>query len=86
MRHLLAEPDPVEHLGRLLDDIARPVNTKLHLATGTTSRSLPAMRLESLARHWDSMTGASGHGKNSPRHALAPFADSALQPGQNRAA
>ncbi len=85
-RRLLAEPDPVERLGRLLDDIARPVDTKLHLAAGTTLRSLPVMRLESLARHWDFDDRRFQAWEAQARHALAPFADSALQLGQNRAA
>lgn len=50
-RHAQAA-DPAAPLQSLLDDIARPVDEKLHAFSSEELHRLPVMRLESLARHW----------------------------------
>jgi hypothetical protein len=85
-RRLLAAPDPAEALGRALDDIARPVDAKQRIATGGGLRALPVMRLESLERHWAFDTWRFDRWEAQARRELAPYADSALQLAQRRAA
>ncbi|HVR50502.1 MAG TPA: mechanosensitive ion channel domain-containing protein [Pseudorhodoferax sp.] len=85
-RQLLQAPDPAERLGRALDDIARPVDAKLDNTAGGTLRTLPVMRLESLSRHWEFDARRFARWEEQARRALAPYADSALQLAQRRAA
>ncbi|RRS02923.1 mechanosensitive ion channel [Aquabacterium soli] len=85
-KHLLAAPDPVDRLGTALDDIARPVDAKQRTAAAGTLRQLPVMRLESLARHWAFDTRRFERWEAQARRELAPYADSALQLAQRRAA
>ncbi|GAB2817582.1 hypothetical protein GCM10027276_18590 [Comamonas piscis] len=49
-------------------------------------RTLPVMRLESLARHWEFDARRFARWEDQARRALAPYADSALQLAQRRAA
>ncbi len=83
---LLAGPDPVARLRHSLDDIARPVDGRLRAAAGISLRTLPVMRLESLARHWEFDERRFERWEAQARHALAPFGELALQLGQSRAA
>ena len=85
-RRLMASPDPVAHLSRALDDITRPVDARLRTSTGSALRHLPVMRLESLARHWAFDTRRFERWEAQARRELAPYADSALQLAQRRAA
>lgn len=82
---LLQAADPADRLGRALDDIAGPVDAKLNNTAGDTLRSLPVMRLESLARHWAFDVRRFARWEEQARRALAPYADSALQLAQRRA-
>ena len=85
-KQLLQAADPADRLGRALDDIARPVDAKLNNTAGGALRTLPVMRLESLARHWEFDARRFARWEEQARHALAPYADSALQLAQRRAA
>lgn len=85
-RQLLQAADPAERLGRALDDIARPVDAKLDSTAGGALRTLPVMRLESLARHWEFDARRFAAWEHQARRALAPYADNALQLAQRRAA
>ncbi|MET0517973.1 MAG: mechanosensitive ion channel domain-containing protein [Burkholderiaceae bacterium] len=84
-RRLLEAADPAERLGRELDDIARPVDAKLNTGAGGGLRSLPVMRLESLARHWEFDTRRFERWEARAGRALAPYADSALELARRRA-
>ncbi|MGJ7519513.1 mechanosensitive ion channel family protein [Variovorax sp. LT1P1] len=84
-KQLLQAADPAARLGRALDDIARPVDAKLNNTAGGALRSLPVMRLESLARHWEFDARRFARWEEQARRALAPYADSALQLAQRRA-
>jgi potassium efflux system protein len=84
--HLLKASDPAERLGRALDDIARPVDAKLDNTAGGVLRTLPVMRLESLARHWEFDARRFARWEEQAQRALAPYADAALQLAQRRAA
>ena len=83
---LLAAPAPDVRLRALLDDIAIPVNAKLRATPGVALRDLPIMRLESLARHWQFDARRFGQWDIQARRAFAPYADSAMQLAQRRAA
>lgn len=83
---LLQASDPAERLGRALDDIARPVVAKLDAVSSGALRTLPVMRLESLDRHWEFDARRFARWEEQARRALAPYADSALQLAQRRAA
>jgi small-conductance mechanosensitive channel len=85
-RQLLQAADPADRLGRALDDIARPVDAKLDNTAAGALRTLPVMRLESLARHWEFDARRFARWEEQARRALAPYADSALQLAQRRAA
>lgn len=85
-KRLLQAADPSEPLARELDDIARPVDAKLNAAAGGTLRTLTVMRLESLARHWDFDERRFARWEDRSRRALSPYADTALQLAQRRAA
>jgi small-conductance mechanosensitive channel len=85
-RQLLQTSDPAERLGQALDDIVRPVDAKLNSTAGGTLRTLPVMRLESLSRHWEFDARRFARWEEQARRALAPYADSALQLAQRRAA
>jgi potassium-dependent mechanosensitive channel len=85
-KRLLQAADPSEQLARELDDIARPVDAKLNAAAGGTLRTLTVMRLESLARHWDFDERRFARWEDRSRRALSPYADTALQLAQRRAA
>jgi small-conductance mechanosensitive channel len=85
-KQLLQAADPADRLGRALDDIARPVDAKLNNTAGGALRTLPVMRLESLARHWEFDARRFARWEEQARRALAPYADSALQLAQRRAA
>lgn len=85
-RQLLQAPDPAERLARALDDIAGPVDAKLNAMADGALRSLPVMRLESLARHWEFDARRFAAWEQRAQRALAPYADSALQLAQRRAA
>ena len=85
-RRLLEAADPAERLGPALDDIARPVDAKLNTTAGGGLRTLPVMRLESLARHWAFDARRFERWEAQARRALTPYADSALQLAQRRAA
>lgn len=86
VKRLLQAPDPSERLARELDDIARPVNAKLNAAAGSALRTLTVMRLESLARHWDFDERRFARWEERSTRALAPYADTAVQLAQRRAA
>ena len=83
---LLGAPAPDVRLRALLDDIAIPVNAKLRTTPGVALRDLPIMRLESLARHWQFDARRFGQWETQARRAFAPYADSAMQLAQRRAA
>lgn len=83
---LLQAADPADRLGRALDDIAGPVDAKLNNTADSALRTLPVMRLESLARHWAFDARRFARWEEQARRALAPYADSALQLAQRRAA
>tara|TARA_R110000851_G_scaffold297817_2_gene453123 strand:+ start:5532 stop:8012 length:2481 start_codon:yes stop_codon:yes gene_type:complete len=83
---LLAAPDPVEPLSRALAEIADPIDAKLRSTTDITLRDLPIMRLESLLRHWEFDAHRLERWEARAKRALAPYADSALQLAQHRAA
>ncbi|RYF79363.1 MAG: mechanosensitive ion channel [Comamonadaceae bacterium] len=83
---LLKAPDPAERLGRRLDDIARPVAAKIATTSAGALRTLPVMRLESLSRHWEFDARRFAEWEEQARRATAPYADSALQLAQRRAA
>lgn len=85
-QRLLQSPDPVERLRRSLDDIARPVDAKLHVTAAQPLRELPVMRLESLSRHWAFDARRFERWQAQARRTLAPYADGALQLSQRRAA
>ncbi|ANH69179.1 mechanosensitive ion channel family protein [Mitsuaria sp. 7] len=85
-KRLLQAPEPSERLARDLDDIARPVNAKLNAAAGGALRALTVMRLESLARHWDFDERRFARWEERSGRALSPYADTALQLAQRRAA
>ncbi len=85
-KQLLQAADPADRLGRALDDIARPVDAKLNNTAGGALRILPVMRLESLARHWAFDARRFARWEEQARRVLAPYADSALQLAQRRAA
>lgn len=85
-KQLLQAADPADRLGRALDDIARPVDAKLNNTAGGALRTLPVMRLESLARHWEFDARRFARWEEQARRALAPYADSALQLAQRRSA
>ncbi len=85
-KQLLNAPDPAERLGRALDDIARPVDAKLDSTADGVLRTLPVMRLESLARHWEFDARRFARWEEQAQRALAPYADTALQLAQRRAA
>lgn len=85
-RRLLAAPDPIDRLSRALDAIASPVDAKQRTSSGGALRTLPVMRLESLARHWAFDTRRFERWEAQAQHMLAPYADSALQLAQRRAA
>ena len=85
-RQLLANPDPVVQLRAPLDDIARTVDAKLRANAGVPLRELPVMRLESLARHWEFDARRFERWEVRSRASLKPFADSALELAQHRAA
>lgn len=85
-KQLMLAADPADRLGRALDDIARPVDAKLNNTAGGALRTLPVMRLESLARHWEFDARRFARWEDLARRALAPYADSALQLAQRRAA
>ncbi|MBU2288346.1 MAG: mechanosensitive ion channel [Gammaproteobacteria bacterium] len=85
-KRLVAAPDPTNRLQRGLDDIARPVDAKVQNTTAGTLPELPVMRLESLARHWDFDSRRFDRWQAQARRALAPYADSAVQLAQRRAA
>lgn len=85
-QRLLAVADPTVGLQAALDDIARPVDAKLHNAAGAALHQLPVMRLESLARHWQFDARRFERWEAQARRTLAPYADSALQLAQRRAA
>ena len=86
VRRLLDAPNPAERLGHALDDIARPVDAKLDTTAGGALRTLPVMRLESLARHWEFDARRFARWEAQAQRALAPYADGALQLAQRRAA
>ena len=83
---LLAAPAPDVRLRALLDEIAIPVNAKLRTTPGVALRDLPIMRLESLARHWQFDARRLDQWETGARRAFAPYADSAMQLAQRRAA
>ncbi|RYF26694.1 MAG: mechanosensitive ion channel [Comamonadaceae bacterium] len=85
-QRLLAVADPTVGLQAALDDIARPVDAKLHNAAGAALHELSVMRLESLARHWQFDARRYERWEAQARRTLAPYADSALQLAQRRAA
>ncbi|MBS0455627.1 MAG: mechanosensitive ion channel [Proteobacteria bacterium] len=85
-KQLLQRPDPAEGLDRTLDSISRPVDAKLNGTSGEALRTLPVMRLESLSRHWEFDTRRLTDWEAQARRARAPYADSALQLTQRRAA
>ncbi|MET0322803.1 MAG: hypothetical protein ABW069_18945, partial [Duganella sp.] len=85
-RQLLAAPAPDARLDAALDDIARPVDLKLLTTTGIALRELPIMRLESLARHWEFDAYRYARWEVEARRAFAPYADTAMQLAQRRAA
>lgn len=85
-KRLLEAADPAERLARELDEIASPVDVKLNATGGGTLRSLPVMRLESLARHWEFDARRFAQWEARSQRALAPYVDSALQLAHRRAA
>lgn len=85
-RQLMAAPLPFERLQRGLDQIAKPVDAKLHTASGAALRELPIMRLESLARHWDFDASRYARWEAGARRAFAPYEDAAMQLAQRRLA
>ncbi|MDQ2184340.1 mechanosensitive ion channel [Alcaligenaceae bacterium A4P071] len=85
-RHLLSAPDPVGPLSATLDDIARPVNAKLNNSMVLQLRDLSVLRLESLARHWAFDDRRFEQWEVQAGQLFAPYADSALQLAQRRAA
>jgi potassium efflux system protein len=70
----------------MLDAVAIPVQAKLRATPGVALRDLPIMRLESLARHWQFDARRLEQWQANARHAFAPYADSAMQLAQHRAA
>lgn len=85
VKRLLASPDPVAHLGRSLDDIARPAYAKQHSAHSLFFGELPVMRIESLARHWEFDAHRLERWEIQARRAFSPYSDNALQLAQRRA-
>ena len=83
---LLAAPDPTHILQKQLDDIALPVDAKRDLLDRTALSDLPAMRLESLARHWSFDARRFQGWDMQARRAFMPYAETALQLAQRRAA
>jgi ribosomal protein S10 len=71
-KRLLEAADPAERLARELDEIASPVDVKLNATGGGTLRSLPVMRLESLARHWEFDARRFAQWEARSQRALAP--------------
>lgn len=86
VRQQLAAGAPVVRLTRELDDIAQPVTAKQHGAAANRLDSLPVMRLESLARHWDFDARRIARWEEDARRAFAPYEQSAVQLAQRRAA
>ncbi|WP_024695551.1 mechanosensitive ion channel domain-containing protein [Pseudomonas syringae] len=84
-KRLLTSPDPVDHLSRALDDIARPAYAKQNTAHSVMFGELPVMRIESLARHWEFDARRLERWDLQARRAFAPYSDSALQLAQRRA-
>ena len=83
---LLAAPAPDARLRATLDAVAVPVQAKLRATPGVALRDLPIMRLESLARHWQFDARRLDQWEVAARRAFAPYADSAMQLAQRRAA
>jgi small-conductance mechanosensitive channel len=84
-KRLLASPDPVIHLSRSLDDIARPARAKQNTAHSVVFGELPVMRIESLARHWEFDARRLERWDMQARRAFGPYSDAALQLAQRRA-
>lgn len=83
---LLALPAPDQRLRAMLDAIAVPVQATLRATPGVALHDLPIMRLESLARHWQFDALRFAQWEVQARRAFAPYADSAMQLAQQRAA
>lgn len=69
-----------------LEEIADPVDTKLDATSGIVLGTLPVMRLESLARHYEFDARRLADWDARARHAFAPYDDIAVQLAQSRAA
>lgn len=82
---LLKSPDPVDHLTQQLADVARPIDEKTMMTSAGGLGSLPVMRLESLARHWQFDAKRLARWEGQARNAFAAYSQSALQLGQRRA-
>jgi len=85
-RQLLAAPDRYPRLHDALDAIALPVDAKTRDTASMALRELPAMRLESLRRHWAFDAHRLARWELEVRRGLDPYADSALRLAQYRAA
>jgi len=85
-RQLLAAPDRYPRLHDALVAIAGPVDAKTRDTASMALRELPAMRLESLRRHWDFDAHRLARWELEVRHGIDPYADSALRLAQYRAA
>lgn len=85
VKRLLAAPDPVDYLGAQLDNIAFPVTAKQQTAHSVVFGELPAMRIQSLARHWEFDVRRLERWNAQARRAFSPYSDSALQLAQRRA-